>query len=196
MKNSTEEVMVRNKRMDTFSQVKDAFYSGEHAFTGDRQIVRDIAFLVDENYLTLRVCPIGTMNEYREILHTLEHQEGSYEAAGGGNTHTTLKLLSGAYLRNRFGQGIKYEHPFCGHYPDVMTDDGRIVVECGHTNNPEKMLTYFRQGNIEECLLVPYPDPELDIVPGYSFAALDELKKFLDFWESEKHLELKKKLNK
>ena len=29
--------------MDTYTHVRDAFYSGEHAFTGDKQTVKDIS---------------------------------------------------------------------------------------------------------------------------------------------------------
>ena len=182
--------------MDTYTRVKDAFYSGGHAFTGDKQTARDVAFLVDEGYLELRVFPIASRQEHLVLLHTLEQNKQADEASGGSQEHVALKLLSGEYLQKKLGLEVRYEHPLCGYYPDVMTIDSRIVVECGHTHNPEKMLTYFKQGGIEECVLVPYPDPEKQQVFGYSFTALDELRNFLAFWESEKHSEIRKKLKK
>lgn len=180
--------------MDTYAKVKNAFYSGEHAFTGDNQTASDIAFLVDNGYLALRVFPLATRKEYLAILQNLPDQTYAYEAAGGSETHIALKLLAGNYLKRNHNQKLLYEHPLCGYFPDVMTADNRIVVECGHTNNPEKMLIYFRQGALEECLLVPYPDPDEQQVYAYSFKALSELRNFLAFWESEKNSGIRKKL--
>jgi hypothetical protein len=179
---------------DTYTKVKSAFYSGEHAFTGDNQTASDIAFLVDNGYLGLRVFPLATRQEYLAILQNLPDQEHIYEAAGGSETHVALKLLAGNYLKHKYNQKLLYEHPFCGYFPDVMTADSRIIVECGHTNNPEKMLIYFGQSALEECLLVPYPDPDEQQVFAYSFKALNELRDFLAFWESEKHSDIRKKL--
>lgn len=182
------------KVMDTYKHVRNAFYSGEHAFNGDRQIIQDIAFLVDEQYLLLRVFPVASHQEYLAILHNLEKNKRSDDAAGGGNEHITLKILSGEHLQKSFGLKVLYEHPLCGYYPDVITTDNSIVVECGHTHNPEKMLTYFRQSDIKECICVPYPDPDEQNVFGYSFSASKELKDFLSFWDKEKYSDIRKKL--
>ncbi len=180
--------------MDTYKRIRDAFYSGEHAFNGDRQIIRDIAFLVDEQYLLLRVFPITNRQEYLAILHNLEKNTRSDDAAGGGNEHIALKILSGEYLQKSLGLKVLYEHPLCGYYPDVITTDKSIVVECGHTHNPEKMLIYFKQSNIKECICVPYTDPEEQEVYGYSFSASKELGGFLSFWDKEKYSDIQKKL--
>ncbi|MEI8174718.1 MAG: hypothetical protein WCG28_02085, partial [bacterium] len=75
--------------------------------------------------------------------------------------------------------------------PDVISDNKTVVAECGHTGNPEKMLAYFRQGNIKECIQVPYPSYEDKEIKGYLFKAGKELKKFLIFIEKEKRAELK-----
>lgn len=178
----------------TYTKVRNAFYSGEHAFTGDKQVVTDISFLVDNGYLSLRLFPLATHLEYLAILQDLPHQKHVYEAAGGGDAHIALKLLAGKHLQRVICQESFYEHPLCGYFPDVITADGRIVVECGHTNNPEKILTYFKQGSVEECILVPYPDPDEPDVTAYSFSAQNELKEFLDFWESESHADIREKL--
>lgn len=165
--------------MDTYTHVRDAFYSGEHAFTGDRQVIKDISFLINERYLKLQLFPIASRQEHLTMMRDLEKKKKTKadEASGGSTEHIALKLLSGEYLQKKFGLKVLYEHPLCGYYPDVMTNDGRIVVECGHTNNPEKMLTYFKQGNIEECILVPYPDPEKQTVQAYSFNCSRRIKK-------------------
>lgn len=187
-------ISTHNEVMDTYSRVKEAFYSGGHAFRGDFQTASDIAFLVDKGYLALCVFPLATRKEYLAILQNLHDQKHVHEAAGGSETHVALKLLAGNYLRRNHNQKLLYEHPLCGYFPDVMTADNRIVVECGHTNNPEKMLVYFRQSALEECLLVPYPDPDEQHVSGYSFSASRELRGFLAFWDQEKHSDIQKKL--
>lgn len=104
--------------------------------------------------------------------------------------------MSGKYLRHKRSVDVQYEHPFCGYYPDVMSKDASIVVECGHTNNPEKMLAYFQHGNIRECIQVPYPDESDDAILGYSFIEGTDLQEFLTFLESEKRESIKKLLRK
>ena len=180
--------------MSAYATVREAFYSGAFDFTGDPRTVRDIAFLVDENYLELTTFPIASRKEYEDTLRLLERPAEGYEAAGGSAAHVALKQLTARYLQTVRKLKIKYEHPFCGYYPDVLTVEARVVAECGHTNNPEKMLAYFRQGDIEECILVPYPDFEAETVFAHSFTALPNLKDFLIFWEQEKHTALQTKL--
>ena len=180
--------------MSTYDIVRNAFYSGAMDFTGDNQTIRDAAFLVDEKYLNLRVFPLASRKKYLTMLDDVDKHKRSAEAAGGEKAHVALKLLAGAYLQKRTGRDVQYEHPFCGYYPDVMSTDKCIVVECGHTHNAEKMLTYFKQGGIKECVCVPYPDPDEHDVLGYSFTASANLVDFLTFWETEKRLELQRKL--
>lgn len=108
--------------------------------------------------------------------------------------HVRNAFYSGEHLQKSLGLKVLYEHPLCGYYPDVITTDNSIVVECGHTHNPEKMLTYFRQSDIKECICIPYPDPDEQNVSGYSFSASKELKDFLSFWDKEKYSDIRKKL--
>lgn len=106
--------------MNTYSHVQEAFYSGEHAFTGDRQIIRDIAFLIDEGYFKLQLFPIASREEYLTVLRTLDKNKRSDEASGGSTEHIALKLLAGAHLEKKLGLEVQYEHPLCGYYPDVI----------------------------------------------------------------------------
>ena len=111
----------------------------------------------------------------------------TYEADGGSMAHRALKLIAGAYLTETYGTEPCYEQAFCGYYPDVVSTDRRVVVECGHTHNPEKMLAYFKQGNVRECISIPYPDELGDAaIEAHSFTATAELQSFLTFWESER----------
>ena len=172
--------------MTTFDTIRDIFYSGTHAFRGSRDSISEIAFLVDENYLSISTITITSKNEYKDLLNNPDKLGGLYEAAGGGKTHVALKILTREYLKTSRGLKSVFEHPFCGYYPDVLSDDETIVAECGHTDNSEKMLAYFRQGNIKECIQIPYPSDEDMEVKGYSFTAKNNLKDFLIFLEQEK----------
>ena len=181
--------------MSTFNKIRDIFYSGSHAFKGGIEPIQEIAFLVDENYLSLSSITIASKGEHGILLKNPNKLAWLYEAAGGGNAHVALKILTRNYLKNNRSCESVFEHPFCGYYPDVLSDDKAIVGECGHTDNPEKLLAYFKQGNIKECIQVPYPSDEDIEVKGYSFTANDGLKEFLIFLEEEKRFKLKNIFN-
>lgn len=50
--------------MSTFTTVRDIFYSGGHAFTGSKESVNEIAFLLDEGYLTVNTVVISSKDKY------------------------------------------------------------------------------------------------------------------------------------
>ena len=178
--------------MVTFLEVQEIFYSGGQAFRGNKELINDIAFLLDEAYLTMNRVFVGSKEKYLSILDEPPSKEDAYKAAGGGRNHIALKLLTGEYLKIRGFNNVLYEHPFCGFFPDVMTEDGLIVAECGHTDNADKMLKYFQHGGIKECLQIPYPTADDAKIYGYSFLASKELKDFLDFLEKERLGQVKK----
>jgi len=177
--------------MSTFNIIKDIFYSGVQSFRGANDSISEIAFLVEENYLSFSIVAIASKKEYKALLNNSDKLKRSYEAAGGGNAHIALKILTSEYVRKNRGCENVFEHPFCGYYPDVLSSEEDIVAECGHTDNSEKILTYFRQGNVKECIQVPYPSEEDEEVKGYSFTAKDNLKEFLVFIEEERRNKLK-----
>lgn len=177
--------------MTTFNTIRDIFYSGAQAFRGSRDSISEIAFLVDENYLSISTVTIASKNEYKVLLNNPDKLGRLYEATGGSKTHVALKVLTRKYLETSRGCRSVFEHPFCGYYPDVLSDDETIVAECGHTDNSEKILDYFRQGNIKECIQIPYPSDEDTEVKGYSFTAKNKLKEFLIFLEQEKRNKFK-----
>jgi hypothetical protein len=77
----------------------------------------------------------------------------------------------------------------------VLSKNELIVVECGHTQNPEKIFVYFRQGKVQEFIQIPYPnqdDDTVDTVFGYSFVARSNLNNFLVFLDKEKRTGVKK----
>ena len=166
--------------MHTFSKIWDIFYSGGHSFRGEQESINEIAFLTDEGYITLSTILIAGKKDYLSLLDTLSIKEHTYNlATGGGQAHMALKILAGQYLARQRQRGFDYEQPFCGYYPDVLSKNKLIAVECGNTLNPEKILIYFQQGNLQECIQIPYPDYKEDKVLGYSFVPRKDLNDFL-----------------
>lgn len=173
--------------MNLYLQIKNAFYSGAHAYAGSNEVINEIAFLVKEKYLTLSVLTLGSKEEYLACIErALSERQAGEKTAGGSIEHVALKIVAGNYLQRR-RLHVQYEHPFCGYYPDAMSKNGEVIIECGHTNNPEKMFTYFRQGGTRECVQLPYPGEGVGPLLGYSFTAGPDLYSFLAFLESEKH---------
>ncbi len=177
--------------MNTFQEMRDIFFSGGFAFTGIQESINEIAFLVDEGYLILKTITIADKEHFLSVLKSTSNQIEKDNASGGSVEHITLKILASEYLEHQKQIGSQYEHAFCGYFPDVLSIDTSIVVECGHTQNAEKMLTYFRQGGISECIQIPYPDHDSKTITGYSFTANTDLKKFLEFLDIEKRNEVK-----
>ena len=174
--------------MDTLSKIRDIFYSGSYAFSGDEATIKEIAFLVSHNYLHLDSFPIASKAEYFRKTEEVASNPSLYdEATGGGHGHMALKFITAQFLEGISGQKMRFEQSFCGYFPDVLSADKKIVAECGHTQNAEKMLAYFRKGNIHECIQVPYPSlTDLGVI-GYRFTPKASLSEFLAMSEREKN---------
>src|SRR3989344_6187678 len=167
--------------MNTLSKIRDIFYSGDFAFNGESESINEISFLLDEKYLFLDSVEIAKKLEYVRLADEIARKHIHDAAAGGGYTHIALKVLSGRYLQKTRGRQSQFEQPFCGYFPDVLCNDKTIVAECGHTQNPHKMLDYFRQGSVQEFLQVPYPTENDSLITGFVFIAGNQLIEFLVF---------------
>ena len=178
--------------MDTLSKIRDIFYSGSYAFSGDESTIKEIAFLVSNAYLYLDSFSIASKEEYFRKTEEVASNPSLYdEATGGGYGHMALKLITAHFLEGMPGQKMRFEQSFCGYFPDVISADKKIVAECGHTQNAEKMLAYFRKGKIHECIQVPYPSlTDLEIL-GYRFTPKASLSEFLDMLGHKKNANLR-----
>lgn len=183
--------------MSTATTIRDIFFSGSHAFSGGQEAAHEIAFLVEEGYLSFQAIEVATRREHAGILDRLSKTPHRYDkAARGGAAHVALKVLAAQYVLRSHGLETHFERPLCGYFPDVLSDDKSLVVECGHTQNPEKMFDYFRLGNIAEFLQIPYPEPEDTAIQGYRFTAGLDLREFLEFLAQEKRAKIKDLLSK
>ena len=182
--------------MDTISKIKPIFYSGNEAFPGLIEPIQEIAFLIDEGYLSISAFDVSTKKDFLDFFNDLSLQkERVHSAAGGGITHVALKIFSGNYIERNRKLEVQYERSFCGYFPDVISKDESIIVECGLTQNPEKVLIYFLQGKIKEFIQVPYPTEESECLIGYSFLPRGDLNEFLAFMQEEKNSQIKNLLN-
>ena len=176
--------------MSTIDKIRAIFYSSTHAFTASEELVHEIAFLVDEGYLGYKEFLISTKEEYLEQIEVISRR-GNYDADGGGVAHIALKKLAEVFVSREYGKNVRFETPFCGYYPDVLSMDEKLIVECGQTSNPDKMLAYFSAGNITECIQIPYPDVDDARIRAYCFTARDDLNDFLKAVEFKRRASLK-----
>lgn len=158
----------------SFPELRDIFYSGQYAYQSDLTTIEMIYDLLDQRVLLYSQCILADKSDFLELAESLPKQL-QVDAAGGGSTHIALKQLSATWLRAQ-GYESKYEQPFCGYYPDVITTDQQTIIECGHTDNPEKLLSYFTQGSIAELIQVSYTTVEDKMVIGHRFSAAPGLK--------------------
>ncbi|MES2203101.1 MAG: hypothetical protein V4474_02165 [Patescibacteria group bacterium] len=183
--------------MTTLSKIRDIFYSGTYAFNGDGALAGEIAFLLDNGYLHMTSFVVIDKQTYLRKAEEVGTKTAPHDiSAGGGNTHIALKLITAEFLERERGQKMQFEQPLCGYYPDVVSADRTLVAECGHTQNPDKMLAYFRQGGVLECLQVPYPNEEDTSVMGYSFRPQIGFSDFMQTLDRQRHLSILDIVNK
>lgn len=171
--------------------VRNIFYSGSFDALGDEAPVVEIVFLLDNEYLKVDTIQIAEPVQYADLIEEISKNPHAYDlAAGGSNTHIALKILAADYLQDKYGVSSRFEQPLCGYSADVLSVDKQFVAECGHTQNPQKMLDYFRQTVIQVCLQIPYPDVAQPVL-GYTFTASKEMRPFLEAVDEQKHAAMK-----
>jgi len=124
---------------------------------------------------------IANLEDYHEYIDDIKSGKIDRFDIEGGDGHLALKLLARDYLQ---GQKTNFEIEFDGYFPDVITFNKKVIIECGNTN-PDKILNYFKNKKLEQVIVIPYPSyGEKDII-GYIFKPSVELTDFLIFREKE-----------
>lgn len=181
--------------MTNFLEIRNIFFSGDYGYAYDVDTVQEITFFVNNGYLLFERVVIGKKQDYLVLLSKRITTKDSCDADGGSKQHIALKIIAGKFIKNTYEKDIFYEHVFCGYYPDVKSTDSSIIVECGLTNNPEKIFAYFK-GGASEVIQVPYPYDEDTEIIGYKFTAAENFREFLEFYEKEKLSNVKRFLPK
>jgi hypothetical protein len=120
------------------------------------EITDIICFLLNNNYLSMSQVIIVDKSKYLKTCSNQEIISSHDEVSGDGNTHVALKIIVSEYIGKVHSLDCIFKQPFAGFVPDVQSIDKRIVCECGHTNNPEKIFTYFRHPNVKCVMQIPY----------------------------------------
>ncbi len=179
--------------MGTFQELQNIFYSGAYSFSGSLDPISEFAFLIREGYMNLKTITIADKVEYLTLFENKNVIRRAFNAAGGGDAHIALKLSGGKYLEKSTGRSVLYEHPFCGYFPDIMSADHSVIIECGHTQNPEKVFKYFQEG-VKEFIQIPYTNETDTKITGYSFSPNEHLIEFLKLLEQTKLDETRKNI--
>lgn len=161
--------------------IRDIFYSGQFGFTGDSEVTSKITFLINNNYLLINKTVIATKEDYLNTCTNPSLISIRDDAAGGSIEHVALKILGQMYIEKEYGVSSKFEQSFAGYFPDVQSCDDHTICECGHTNNPEKIFTYFRYPEVRYVIQIPYPNDVNTKIYGYEFQSTPNLIPFLDF---------------
>lgn len=179
----------------TPDSVANIFYSGQFGFMGDMQMISKITFLLNEHYLSMKQVVIASKSIFLDTCANSTIINNSFEAAGGSPEHIVLKLLAQAYVTKEYGINSECEVSYVGYIPDVISIDRSIICECGHTNNPEKLLAYFHQPSTKAIIQIPYPNEDETCVYGYTFVANENLIPFLEFENQESKQSIKDIIN-
>lgn len=168
----------------TVKKLFEVFYSGDHAFRGDAQTIQDIYFLIENDYIHFQKEVLGTKEEYKKLMH--EADLTNVDIAGGSTDHVAIK----AFAIKKLSYSFVSELQFYGFFPDLISKNKKIIVECGNTQNPEKIFSYFLHG-VEEVIQIPYPSVEDKEIAAYKFSPQKDFEKFYKLWKQNELNKLK-----
>jgi hypothetical protein len=172
--------------------IRYIFYTGSHAFRVDKQLVVNVCYLLNNNLLSVEKEKIAPNKIYQDYINNIESGKiPKFDIEGGQAGHLALKLVGRDYLENKGFKNIKFEHEFEGYKPDIITEDNKIIIECGSTN-PDKVFYYFKNKNLQKVIIIPYPDVDDRNIYSYVFIPGDELSNFLVFREKEELNDIRK----
>ena len=172
--------------------VKNIFTDSMQGFRIDMQSIVDITFLLNKKLLILEKKQISTKVIYFKYIEDINSEKISkIDIHGGSINHLALKLVGNKYLEKIGCFDNKYELEFEGYFPDVISQNKKIIVESGNTN-PDKIFNYFKNKKLQKLIIIPYPNDTEKFINAYIFTPSAELSDFLDFTEKEKIKDIKK----
>lgn len=133
----------------------DVFYSNYNAGI-DYDALQSIYQSLSDEYLKVKKIKICSCDVFEDTLDkVLNGDIPVCEFDGGGKKHIALKVSSGKYILERFGQKCSYEDNYCGRRPDVISKNKDIIFECGDTD-PRKILEYLGENENLKIFVMPY----------------------------------------
>jgi len=135
--------------------------------------------------IDLKVKGFVSIVKYYEYLDNLKDGKiHKIDIEGGGDRHLGLKLVGRDYLHTIGVVNVLYEKVFEGYIPDVISEDQKVIIECGNTN-ADKVFNYFKNKSLKELVVIPYSDDKSSKISLYIFTPSEELSEFLLFREIE-----------
>ncbi|HDQ23031.1 MAG TPA: hypothetical protein ENN28_03615 [Candidatus Uhrbacteria bacterium] len=133
----------------------------------DYQAIDELNFLIKEKIINFSENKLAELMEFYKIIDKLKNEEiKEFDYQGGQIRHMSLKILGEKLLRN-LNKKSKIENIFHNRYPDLISSDKQIIIECGDTD-PNKIIEYFNL-SVVKIFILPYPDNESDFLYFYEF---------------------------
>ncbi len=143
----------------------------------DYQAIDELEYLIDEHLIVVTLTQLCNVRKLHEIIDKIN--SGNIKAIdyqGGGIKHMALKKLGEDLLLN-LNKKAKIESLFNNRYPDVISLDLKVIIECGDTD-PNKILEYFNSG-VESVIILPYPNSEEVNYYEFSYKDLKEVQEYI-----------------
>lgn len=167
----------------------DIFYSNSR-LNIDYQAIDEIDFLIHEKIIKYKEEKLCNLEEFYKIIDRIQNKEIKiFDYQGGENRHMALKYLGEKFLLSKNKQ-VKIENIFHNRYPDLISEDKEIIIECGDTD-PNKIIEYFSLG-VAKLFFIPYPDDKSEHLMIYEFRCdSDELKEYKDYIDNINYNKIK-----
>ncbi|MCX6742755.1 MAG: hypothetical protein NT116_00790 [Candidatus Parcubacteria bacterium] len=143
----------------------------------DYHAIGELEYLIEKELIAISTRELCNINKLHEIIDKIN--SGNIKAIdyqGGGIKHMALKKL-GEDLLLSLNKKAKIESLFYNRYPDVISNDSSIIIECGDTD-PNKILEYFYYG-VAAIMVLPYPDSSEVNYYEFSSKDLKELQEYI-----------------
>ncbi len=132
--------------------LKDIFYSG-YSTGPNWQILDELYVAITQGNIVYESIVVASK------LHYDEEVDRSLVPEGPGpqmRSHMALKALAGSWLQAHKQKPVLYEAYLLGLHPDVRTQDGMYIIECG-TTDPSCVLIYLDSPDTNWVGVLPYP---------------------------------------
>lgn len=140
-------------------ELQNIFYSGFPAATS-WDVLDTLLIAIDRGVVVYQSESITTKDAYRAICDSITAIDG---LGPQGKGHMALKQIAKGYLYRTYHVSALNETYFASLHPDVRSEDGQYVIECG-TTDPSCVTIYLDDPRVMWMGNITYPfaeDPHL-----------------------------------
>lgn len=157
----------------TSEELQNIFYSGFPAATS-WDVLDTLLIAIDRGVVTYRSEPMITKDAYRAICDSIVAIDG---LGPQGKGHMALKQIAGDYLYKTYHVSVLDETYFAGLHPDVRSEDGQYVIECG-TTDPSCVAIYLDDSRVVWVGNISYPFADETHLVLHVFSRGDQYKQW------------------